>query len=98
MERTFEIWKSDGFTPDEILKVHRHLEEVVASPSFATSKRASDFLQLVVGHALEGDFEALRERMIGAEMFGRPINYDTGSHSVVREGDRSPSQTCAVLL
>ena len=84
MERTFEIWKSDGFTPDEILKVHRHLEEVVASPSFATSKRASDFLQLVVGHALEGDFEALRERMIGAEMFGRPINYDTGSDSVVR--------------
>ena len=35
-------------------------------------------------HALEGEFDQLRERMIGAEMFGRPVGYDTGSDSVVR--------------
>ncbi|WP_255551193.1 hypothetical protein [Granulicella sp. dw_53] len=54
------------------------------SPAFAGSKRAQDFLQLVVGHALVGEYDSLRERMIGAEMFGRPIDYDTGSDSVVR--------------
>ncbi|MGB6744356.1 MAG: tetratricopeptide repeat protein, partial [Terracidiphilus sp.] len=37
-----------------------------------------------VGHALDGDVDNLRERMIGAEMFGRPVSYDTGSDSVVR--------------
>jgi TolB-like protein len=84
MEPLSVIWKSDGLSPEEIQQVRRHLEAVVASTSFAGSKRASDFLQLVVGHALDGDFDALRERMIGSEMFGRPIDYDTGSDSVVR--------------
>ena len=84
MEAVSEIWKADGLTPDEVLQVRRHLEEVIASPPFASSKRASDFLNLVIGHALEGDFDSLRERMIGAEMFGRPVDYDTGSDSVVR--------------
>lgn len=84
MESISETWKSDGLSSEEILQVQRHLETVIASPSFASSKRATDFLQLVVGHALNGDFDALRERMIGSEMFGRPIDYDTGSDSVVR--------------
>ena len=35
-------------------------------------------------HALQREFDSLRERMIGAEMFGRPVSYDTGSDSVVR--------------
>ena len=39
---------------------------------------------MIVGHALDGEIESLRERMIGAEMFGRPVDYDTGSDSVVR--------------
>jgi len=84
MEIVARARKTDGLTPTQILQVRRHLEEVLASPAFATSKRARDFLQLIVGHALEGDFDSLRERMIGAEMFGRPIDYDTGSDSVVR--------------
>jgi TolB-like protein len=64
--------------------VRHHLGDVLASAAFSGSKRAQDFLQLVVGHALKGEFDSLRERMIGAEMFGRPIGYDTGSDSVVR--------------
>jgi hypothetical protein len=28
--------------------------------------------------------ESLRERMIGAEMFGRPVDYDTSNDAVVR--------------
>ena len=58
--------------------------EVPASHAFAGSKRTQDFLHLIVEHTLVGDFDSLRERMIGAEMFGRPVDYDTGSDSVVR--------------
>jgi TolB-like protein len=57
---------------------------VIASRAFAGSKRAQDFLQLIVEHALAGRFDSLRERVIGAEMFGRPINYDTANDAVVR--------------
>jgi TolB-like protein/Flp pilus assembly protein TadD len=71
-------------TQQEIELVRRHLRDLSESHAFSGSKRAQDFLHLIVGHALEGEVESLRERMIGAEMFGRPIDYDTGSDSVVR--------------
>lgn len=75
---------STGLTPKEIGLVRDHLKEVLSSHVFAGSKRTQDFLQLIVGHALAEDFDKLRERMIGAEMFGRPVGYDTGNDSVVR--------------
>jgi len=71
-------------SPGQIDLVRRHVKEMTASHAFANSKRTQDFLQLIVGHALEGDIDGLKERMIGAEMFGRPVGYDTGSDSVVR--------------
>ncbi len=64
--------------------MREHLKEVIASQEFASSKRSQDFLQLIVEHALAGRFDNLRERMIGAEMFGRPIDYDTANDAVVR--------------
>ena len=69
---------------EQIVSIRQHLKQVLASHVFAGSKRTQDFLELIVNHALEGEFDQLRERMIGAEMFGRPIGYDTGSDSVVR--------------
>jgi len=77
-------WEPEVLSPEQIGLVRLHLKEVLASHAFAGSKRTQDFLQLIVGHALEGDVDSLRERMIGAEMFGRPVDYDTGSDSVVR--------------
>ena len=71
-------------SPQQIDLVRHHLKQVTASHAFATSKRAQDFLHLIVGHALDGELDRLRERMIGAEMFGRSVDYDTGSDSVVR--------------
>jgi TolB-like protein/Flp pilus assembly protein TadD len=71
-------------SPEQAALIRRHLKQVVASHVFAGSKRTQDFLELIVNHALEGEFDQLRERMIGAEMFGRPVSYDTGSDSVVR--------------
>lgn len=71
-------------SPKQIGLLRHHLEELAASHAFAGSKRTLDFLHLIVEHALAGDLDGLRERMIGAEMFGRPVDYDTGSDSVVR--------------
>jgi TolB-like protein/Flp pilus assembly protein TadD len=76
--------KPEVLSPEQIGLVRLHLKEMLASHAFAGTKRTQDFLQLIVEHALEGEFDNLRERMIGAEMFGRPIAYDTGSDSVVR--------------
>ena len=71
-------------SPEQAALIRQHLKQVVASHAFAGSKRTQDFLELIVNHALDGEFDQLRERMIGAEMFGRPVGYDTGSDSVVR--------------
>jgi TolB-like protein/Tfp pilus assembly protein PilF len=76
--------KADEQSAERDRLVRSHLEEVIASNAFAGSKRSQDFLQLVVEHALAGRFDSLRERMIGAEMFGRPIAYDTANDAVVR--------------
>ena len=77
-------WKPGVLSPKQTALVRHHLKEVTASHAFAGSKRSQVFLQLIVEHALEGEVDSLRERMIGAEMFGRPVDYDTGSDSVVR--------------
>jgi TolB-like protein/Tfp pilus assembly protein PilF len=76
--------KLEPLSPEQCACVHRHLDRILASQAFAGSRRAQDFLRLIVTHALAGDLDNLRERMIGAEMFGRPVGYDTGSDSVVR--------------
>lgn len=72
------------FNPEQMALVRRHLEDILASHAFAGTKRTQDFLRLVVTHTLQGETDSLRERMIGAELFGRPVSYDTGSDSVVR--------------
>ncbi len=78
------ISEPDELSPEQATAVRAHLKEVIASQEFAGSKRAQDFLQLIVEHALAGRLDNLRERMIGAEMFGRPIDYDTANDAVVR--------------
>jgi len=70
--------------PEQVVLIRAHLKQVLASHAFAGSKRTPDFLELIITHAVEGEFDQLRERMIGAEMFGRPVSYDTGNDSVVR--------------
>src|SRR5579863_10169074 len=73
-----------AFSAEQNAQVREHLEEILASPAFAGGKRAQEFLQLVTAHMLAGRSESLKERMIGAEMFGRPVNYDTANDAVVR--------------
>jgi TolB-like protein len=84
MPATYPVSNSEEFSPERLGLVRDHLRDVFASKAFAGSKRAQDFLQLIVEHALAGRLDSLRERMIGAEMFGRSIDYDTANDAVVR--------------
>ena len=69
---------------DRAAQVRDELGKVFASEAFKGGKRAQDFLHLVVEHALAGRLDSLRERMLGVEMFGRPVDYDTANDAVVR--------------
>ena len=75
---------SEGLSHQQASVIREHLQEILSSPEFSGSKRAQKFLQLLIEHTLADAPESLKERMIGAEMFGRPIDYDTGNDAVVR--------------
>ncbi|HMK31678.1 MAG TPA: DPP IV N-terminal domain-containing protein [Terriglobales bacterium] len=73
----------DKLSAEQAYSVRSALQLVISSDAFAGSKRCQDFLRLVVEHALTGELDALRERTIGVEMFGRPADYDTSNDAVV---------------
>jgi hypothetical protein len=60
------------------------LDTLTASPAFESSHRAQSFLRYVVEHALDGELDRLKERVIGSALFGRNPDYDTGADSIVR--------------
>jgi hypothetical protein len=71
-------------TDDLRLKAQEELDRILKSPAFHGSPRCSQFLQFVVDRALDGQYDALKERMIGIEVFGRNPSYQTEGDSVVR--------------
>jgi hypothetical protein len=70
--------------PERAAAVRNELNAVLKSSNFSGSKRCQDFLEFIVNQALDGNYEYLTERFLGAELFGRPINYETGTDSIVR--------------
>ena len=71
---------------DHALELHQHLQQILDSQAFRGSRRSSDFLHYIVTHALSGNFDQLKERTIGIEVFEGVANYDTGEDSIVRVG------------
>jgi hypothetical protein len=65
-------------------RIREELSRVLNGHEFRTSKRSQDFLRYVVEHALHGQVEMLKERIIGMEVFGRPASYDPGEDATVR--------------
>ncbi len=61
-----------------------HLRSITESPAFKGSRRSQEFLQFVVERALDRQFDDLKERMLGVELFGRSPSYDTGDDAIVR--------------
>src|ERR1039457_4508913 len=73
-------------TPDlakAVNLVSEELERVLHSHAFAGSERSCTLLRYLVEHALGGE-HALKERIIGMEVFGRDATYDTGKDAIVR--------------
>jgi hypothetical protein len=70
--------QSDGDSLD------RHLQGVLEGEAFKGSHRSGKFLKYIVGRAVAGDLDSLKERAIGIELFGRPPGYDTSADAIVR--------------
>lgn len=68
--------------------IQEHLKRILESPAFRGSKRSQAFLRYVVQMAVEGHADALKERTIAAEVFGRPQDVDLAEDTIVRVGAR----------
>lgn len=76
---------ANGVLPaNERSAVEAALEVILQSQPFRTSKQCQDLLRYMVEHSLRDDDGSLRERVIGAAVFGRSPSYDTSEDPVVR--------------
>lgn len=60
------------------------VHDIVASSTFRSSKQCQLLLRYIVEKSLAHQDDLLRERVIGATVFGRAPDYDTGNDPVVR--------------
>jgi hypothetical protein len=71
-------------TPEEIAALRQHVKEVIEGVAFRGSHRSGQFLTYIVEQGIAGHLDSLKERIIGVELFGRPLSYDTGEDAIVR--------------
>jgi hypothetical protein len=64
--------------------LRHHLTEIIEGAAFRGSHRSGQFLRYIVEQALAGQFDSLKERVIGMELFGRTPSYDTSEDAIVR--------------
>ncbi len=65
-------------------KIWVHLEALLESEAFSTSRRCRDFLRYIVQETLEGRGAAIKERTIAMDVFGKGADFDSQSESIVR--------------
>lgn len=76
--------QSNPISPEKEAAIRSRLADILASPEFRASQKCQSFLKYVVEEALAGRQEALKERVIGAEVFGRAPGFETAGDSIVR--------------
>jgi hypothetical protein len=64
--------------------IRGHLNRILESHAFRGSRRSQEFLRYIVEKSLSGDFDEIKERILGVEIFGRPLTYDTSADAIVR--------------
>jgi len=64
--------------------IEEQVERLLQNPHFSHSRRFPTFLRFVVRHTLAGQADAVKERTLGIEIFGRHPDYDTSSDPIVR--------------
>lgn len=67
-----------------VARIRTHLQQILRSEEFRGRHRSSQFLSYIVDKAIEENFDLLKERLIGVELFGRSPSYDTGEDAIVR--------------
>jgi|HubBroStandDraft_4_1064222.scaffolds.fasta_scaffold01027_7 hypothetical protein len=72
------------FTEVEKAAIEEQVERLLQNPHFSHSRRFPMFLRFVVRHTLAGQADAVKERTLGIEIFGRSADYDTASDPIVR--------------
>jgi hypothetical protein len=75
-------------TADGSQEVRAHLNRLLASPAFRTSKRCGRFLEFIVNESLSGRAASLKERTLAVEVFDRSASWDAGDDTIVRVGAR----------
>jgi hypothetical protein len=60
------------------------LERIVASPQLRRATRLREFLLFVGQRSIKEGFDQIHEQEIGANVFGRPADYDTSLDNIVR--------------
>lgn len=81
--READILKLAG-SENDLARLRQHLKDLLEGTAFRGSHRSGQFLSYIVERAITGNFEALKERVIGVELFGRSPSYDTGEDAIVR--------------
>lgn len=71
-------------SPERTEQVLAELHRVLNSPLFRSSRRCRDLLRAVTEHSVNGTVDYLKERSLGVEVFGRPLDYDTSQDPIVR--------------
>lgn len=60
------------------------LARMLSHPAFNKSDRCKDLLRYLVENAADNQELHIKERVLGAEVFGRPVDYDTALDPIVR--------------
>lgn len=65
-------------------RIRIHLDWLLGTTAFASSKRSCAFLRYVVEETLAGRSAHIKERVIGVDVFGRDARFDPQEESLVR--------------
>jgi hypothetical protein len=78
------VTSSPTTASEEGAAIQEQLERLLSSPYFSHSRRFPSFMRYVIEQTVAGREDALKERTLGVEIFGRRADYDTASDPIVR--------------
>jgi hypothetical protein len=84
LEHDFELMAHPEAMAISKPAILRAMSHVLESKPFRTSKQCQNFLRYVVVHTVDGQDDALKERVIGAAVLERSPDYNTADDPVVR--------------
>lgn len=74
----------EKWTEDERIAILEEANRILADRTFKNSKRCQALFGNLVDRALAEGHDAVKERILGVEVFGRDPNYDTSADPIVR--------------